>query len=211
MPGRIRHSLIAGATLVVFASLFTGCTGSGEPATPTATDPQVQGSTVSATATPTTATTLAPAATPVPPSGPDFRGVEPGSLGPEDALLQVRLQGAGQGKVPMVNGGAIRLDDNLIAEVFVDPFPTDTLTAWLDLFLYSNSGEPVTDSRVVIDYDMYSMAHGPFFSLAEKNVDGHYLFRLDYIMFGPWGQLLQVKPSDTDQEYGIEVTIVAVP
>ena len=179
--------------------------------TPAATDPQVQPSTVSATATPATATTPAPAATPVPTSGPDFRGVEPGSLGPEDGLLQVRLQGAEQGKVSMVNGGAIRLDDDLIAEVFVDPYPTDTLTAWLDLFLYRSSGEPVTDSRVVIDYDMFSMAHGPFFSLAEKSVDGHYLFRLDYIMFGPWGQLLQVKPSGSDKEHGIEVTIVAVP
>ena len=138
-------------------------------------------------------------------------GVQPSSIGPEDSLLQVKLQGAEEGRLPLQNGGVIRLDNDLLAEIFVDPYPTNTLTAWVDLYLQDNSGQPVSDARVVIDYDMFSMAHGPFFSLAEKKLDGHYIFRLDYIMYGPWGQLLQVQPKGSDQEHKLEVTIVAKP
>lgn len=138
-------------------------------------------------------------------------GVDPASVGPENGLLQVRLQGAGQGRLPLVNGGAVNLEEDLVAEIFVDPYPTDTLTAWVDLYLHDGKGTPVTDSKVVIDYDMFSMAHGPFFSLADKSDTGHYVFRLDYIMFGPWGQLLQVQPKGSEEQHKIEVTIVAIP
>ena len=138
-------------------------------------------------------------------------GVLPSSVGGKNSLLKVRLSGVRGDRVPLKNGGAIQLEDNLVAEIFVDPYPTNTLTAWLDLYLHDGSGKPVTDAKVVIDYDMYSMAHGPFFTLAEKSPNGHYVFRLDYIMFGPWMQLLQVTPNGSETEHRIEIVLVAVP
>lgn len=138
-------------------------------------------------------------------------GVLASSVGGKNSLLKVRLSGVKGDRIPLKNGGGIQLEDNLIAEIFVDPYPTNTLTAWLDLYLHDGSGNPVTDASVVIDYDMYSMAHGPFFTLAEKSPNGHYVFRLDYIMFGPWMQLLQITPSESETEHKIEVVLVAVP
>ncbi len=141
----------------------------------------------------------------------DELGVLEGSVDHESNLLQIRLQGLEGKRVNMKNGGAIRLTEDLVAEIFVDPFPVHTLTAWIDLFLHNGDGEPVTGSKVVIDYDMYSMGHGPFFSLADKSPNGHYTFRLDYVMFGPWMQLLEVRNPDTDETFHLEVVIVAVP
>ncbi len=157
---------------------------------------------------------IEPTATPVPAGvalGEDDPGVLPWSVAGEDSRLKIKLQGLDGPRVPIKNGGAVRLGDGLTAEIFVDPYPTDTLTAWLDLYVSSDDGEPVSDASVVIDYDMYSMAHGPFFSLADEGSQGHYVFRLDYIMFGPWMQLLEIKMPDTEQAYRLEVVIVAVP
>jgi hypothetical protein len=141
----------------------------------------------------------------------DEIGVIESSVDYESNLLQIRLQGLDGKRVNMKNGGAIRLTEGLVAEIFVDLFPVHTLTAWLDLFLHDGSGKPVTGSKVVIDYDMYSMGHGPFFSLADKSPNGHYTFRLDYVMFGPWIQLLEVRNPETDETFHLEVVIVAVP
>jgi hypothetical protein len=158
---------------------------------------------------------LEPTPTPEPLKGVAYSEDEPGvleaSVDYESNLLQIRLQGLDGKRVNMKNGGAIRLTEDLVAEIFVDPFPVHTLTAWLDLFLHDGSGEPVTGSKVVIDYDMYSMGHGPFFSLADKSPNGHYTFRLDYVMFGPWMQLLEVRNPETDETFHLEVVIVAVP
>ncbi|NQW18268.1 MAG: hypothetical protein HQ478_12365 [Chloroflexi bacterium] len=139
------------------------------------------------------------------------RGVLPSSIGPEDSLLQVKLQDGDEARTPLRNGGAIRLADDLMAEIFIDPYPTNTLTAWLDLYLHDGSGEPVKGADVAIDYDMFSMAHGPFSGSSQDSATGHYIFRLDYIMFGPWAQLLQVQAPNSKEEHRLEVTIVAVP
>lgn len=138
-------------------------------------------------------------------------GVLESSVDSERNLLQVKIQGAEGRRISMKNGGAIRLREGLLAEIFVDPYPTHTLTAWIDLFLRDEASEPNTDLKVVIDYDMYSMGHGPFFTTADKSPNGHYTFRLDYVMFGPWMQLLSITDPETDEEYVLEVVIVAVP
>lgn len=138
-------------------------------------------------------------------------GVLESSVDAERNLLQVRLQGADGRRVSMKNGGAIRLREGLVAEIFVDPFPTHTLTAWIDLYLHDGDDSEFKDVKVVIDYDMLSMGHGPFFTVADKSPNGHYTFRLDYVMFGPWMQLLEIQDPETDDEYRLEVIVVAVP
>jgi len=138
-------------------------------------------------------------------------GVLATSVDNERRLLQIKLHGIDGGRIPMKNGGAVRLNENLIAEVFIDPFPTHTLTAWIDLFLRDASGAPVGDANVLIDYDMFSMGHGPFFTTSEKSPNGHYTFRLDYVMFGPWEQILTIQDPSSDTEYTMDVVVVAVP
>ena len=160
-----------------------------------------------------------PAATPEPTPG-RIRGVsysptEPGvvesSVDSDRNLLRIKLQGTDGGRVSMKNGGVIRLREGLVAEIFVDPFPTHTLTAWIDLYLHDGAGSEFKDVKVVIDYDMFSMGHGPFFSVADKSPNGHYTFRLDYVMFGRWMQILEIQDPETDEEHTLEVIVVAVP
>ncbi len=138
-------------------------------------------------------------------------GVLESSVDAERNLLQIKLQGADRRRVSMKNGGTIRLREGLVAEIFVDPFPTHTLTAWIDLYLHDGDDSEFKDVKVIIDYDMLSMGHGPFFSVADKSPNGHYTFRLDYVMFGPWIQLLEIQDPETDDEYRLEVIVVAVP
>ncbi len=142
----------------------------------------------------------------------DEAGVLASSVDHERNLLQIKLQDLGGRRVSMKNGGSIRLREGLMAEIFVDPFPTHTLTAWVDLYLHDGNGNEFKDVKVQIDYDMYSMGHGPFFTIADKSPNGHYTFRLDYVMFGPWMQLLEVPdPELEDVQHDLEVVIVAVP
>ncbi len=142
----------------------------------------------------------------------DEAGILESSVDHERNLLQIKLQSIGGRRVSMKNGGSIRLREGLMAEIFVDPFPTHTLTAWVDLYLHDGNGNEFKDVKVQIDYDMYSMGHGPFFTVADKSPNGHYTFRLDYVMFGPWMQLLEVPdPELDDVQHDLEVVIVAVP
>lgn len=90
------------------------------------------------------------------------------------------------------NGGQVVLGDGLVAEIFVDPYPPSTLRSWLDIYL-TQDGEPVTDASIGIEYDMLAMLHGPFWGEAEKLGGGHYLFILDYIMFGAWDQAVTIR------------------
>jgi hypothetical protein len=144
--------------------------------------------------------------------GPTETGVLESSVDAERNLLQVKIQGTEGKRVSMKNGGAIRLREGLVAEVFVDPYPTHTLTAWVDLYLHDGNGGEIKDVKVQIDYDMFSMGHGPFYTIADNSPNGHYTFRLDYVMFGPWMQLLDIPDPDLpDVEYKLEVIVVAVP
>ena len=143
--------------------------------------------------------------------GPTEPGVVESSVDSERNLLRIKLQGTDGGRVSMKNGGVIRLREGLVAEIFVDPFPTHTLTAWIDLYLHDGAGSEFKDVKVVIDYDMFSMGHGPFFSVADKSPNGHYTFRLDYVMFGRWIQILEIQDPETDEEHTLEVIVVAVP
>lgn len=142
----------------------------------------------------------------------DEVGVIESSVDLEQNLLQVKVQDTEGRRVSMKNGGSIRLRDGFVAEIFIDPYPTHTLTAWVDLYLHDGNDSEFKDVKVQIDYDMYSMGHGPFFTVTDKSPNGHYTFRLDYVMFGPWMQFFSIPdPELPDTEYTLEVVIVAVP
>jgi hypothetical protein len=127
-----------------------------------------------------------------------------------ESRLYVKYEGVEGSGIPIRNGGLIHLPGGIDAEIFVDPYPTDSLTAWLDLYL-ERDGLPVTDAEALILYDMWSMGHGPYTGQSEAATDGHYVFRLDYVMFGAWEQVLEVRTPGVDEVASLGVIIVAVP
>lgn len=132
------------------------------------------------------------------------------SLPDGESRLYVKFEGVKNAGIPIRNGGLVHMGDGLDAEVFIDPYPTDSLTAWLDLYLEMD-GRPVSDARTVILYDMWSMSHGPYVGKSDAATDGHYVFRLDYIMFGAWEQVLEIRMPGTDEVQYLTVIVVAVP
>ena len=145
-----------------------------------------------------------------PVAGLSGRSVPPESLPDGESRLYVKFEGADSPRVPIRNGGLVHLAGGLDAEVFVDPYPTDNLTAWIDLYLELD-GKPVSDAHTVILYDMWSMGHGPYVGKSDAATDGHYVFRLDYIMFGAWEQVLEVRMPGSDEVERLTVIVVAVP
>ncbi len=138
--------------------------------------------------------------------------VVPSSVGPEDGRLRVKFEGLEGDSVPILNGGVVDFGDGLMAELFIDPYPTNTLTSWVDLYLTDEvTGEPVDDAHVLMEYDMWSMAHGPYVGFADSSADGHYVFRLDYIMFGAWEQVLEIRKRNSDDFHRLVLLIVAFP
>lgn len=111
------------------------------------------------------------------------------SIDTEDKRLNVTVGG----KTTYIrNGGRVELGDGLAVEVYLDPYPPTTLHAVLDLYL-TRDGEPVDDASIDVEFDMLSMAHGPFVATAKKIGGGHHLTTLDYIMFGAWDQFVTVR------------------
>ena len=110
--------------------------------------------------------------------------------------------------VHLRNGAQVLLSDALTVELFVDPFPPSTLSVWLDVYLTDAAG-PVLDAEMSIDYDMLAMEHGPFSSEAENLGGGHYLFSLDYIMYGAWDQTVRIRVND--RSFRVPLLLVAYP
>lgn len=106
------------------------------------------------------------------------------------------------------NGGRVVLGDGLAAEIYLDPYPPSTLRSTMDVYL-TRDGAALADGGVEIAYEMLAMAHGPFSAEAKKIGGGHYLVSLDYIMFGPWEQVLTVRIGL--QRTHLPVLVVAYP
>lgn len=113
-------------------------------------------------------------------------------------------------RIALRNGGRINLGDGLSMEVFVDPYPPTRLKAWVDLYLTREpDGQPVTDAEISMEYDMLFMYHGPFKATADNLGDGHYLFTLDYIMYGAWDQGVEIRLPD--ERYETVLIVIAYP
>lgn len=122
-----------------------------------------------------------------------------------DKRLAVVLDGE---TIYIRNGGQIILDDDLIAEIYLDPYPPSTLSSIMDVYL-TRDGSPLADGGVEIAYEMLAMAHGPFSAEAKKIGGGHYLVPLDYIMFGPWEQVVTIRIGL--QRIHLPILVVAYP
>jgi hypothetical protein len=109
---------------------------------------------------------------------------------------------------PLRNGGAVRLDSNLSAEVFVDPYPATGPSSWLDLYL-DRSGQPVTDAAVAADNEMTYMSHGASHQDGRTSGDGHYLFALAYPMVGLWRHRITIQIAE--QQYVLPLLITVYP
>ncbi len=135
----------------------------------------------------------------------DQPGVTASSLAGDKGTLAVIVDNEW---VFIKNGGKVNLEQGLSVELFLDPYPPTKLRAWLDLYL-TRDGEPVTDAEAGITYDMLGMFHGPFDFAAENLGGGHYLFTIDYIMFGAWEhQMVVYMPEDY---YELLVGVIAFP
>ena len=110
--------------------------------------------------------------------------------------------------VHLRNGGHVLLSDELTVELFLDPYPPSTLRAWLDVYL-TGAGGPVLDAEMLIDYDMLAMEHGPFSTVAENLGGGHYLFTIDYMMYGSWEQTVRIRVSD--RSFRVPLLLVTHP
>ncbi|MFQ5854341.1 MAG: hypothetical protein ACE5LU_01675 [Anaerolineae bacterium] len=134
-------------------------------------------------------------------------GVPASSIAGKDHRLEVIFKGE---RIALRNGGRVNFGDGLSMEVFVDPYPPTRLKAWLDLYLTQEpGGQPVTDAEIIMEYDMAFMYHGPFKAIGDNLGDGHYLFELDYIMFGAWDQGVEIRLPD--KRYETVLIIIAYP
>lgn len=139
-------------------------------------------------------------------------GVPVSSIADKDSGLRVKPKGLEGPSIPIRNGSRVNLGNGLVAEVFIDPYPTNRLTAWLDVYLTREpGGGAVTDAHAIILYDMWSMAHGPYTELTRGMGDGHYVFRLEYIMFGAWEQVVEIRLPSQEKVYELVIVIVAYP
>lgn len=134
-------------------------------------------------------------------------GVPASSIAGKDHRLEVIFN---EERIALRNGGRFNLGDGLSVEVFVDPYPPTRLKAWVDLYLTREpGGQPVTDAEIIMEYDMLFMYHGPFKAIGDNLGDGHYLFELDYIMFGAWDQGVEIRLPD--KRYETVLIIIAYP
>ena len=107
------------------------------------------------------------------------------------------ISARGEDPVAMENGGRVPVSDDMVAEIFVSPYPPDWNTD-LHLFLLRKSDfEPVKDVNVDLDYEMVWMDHGVDTQIGSKVADGHYLLPLSFLMYGDWN--IDVRMNFADQ------------
>lgn len=116
--------------------------------------------------------------------------------------------------MPIENGESVQLTESLGVQITVDPYPPIGLSARpvLDLYLFDPVGQPVRGAAIEINYDMLSMAHGPFQPSTIEQESGHYLTSLDLLMFGPWGMEIEIlEPNGTSPVQLRIVIVVELP
>jgi hypothetical protein len=131
--------------------------------------------------------------------------VLPESVDTVDKRLNVTLGGE---TTYIRNGGRLELGGDLAVEIYLDPYPPTALHSVVDLYL-TREGEPVTDASIDVEFDMLSMAHGPFVATAKQIGGGHHLATLNYIMFGAWDQFVTIRNGL--ERIRFPVVIVAYP
>lgn len=83
--------------------------------------------------------------------------------------------------VPFQNGETLKVGD-MDVSIFVSPYPPPR-AANID-FGVQRAGVPVGDIYITLQYDMTTMAHGPFKLLAIPAGGGHYVLPVEFEMEG---------------------------
>jgi hypothetical protein len=195
-------ALLALALIILPVFPIVGCTPAAADSTPGDLPPQ------SASATETPQPTR-PLVTDTLASQIDYSqpGVPASSIGSKDHRLEVVFENQ---RIALKNGGKINLGDGLSMEVFITPYPPAQLTAWLDLYLTRQpDDQPIKDAEISMEYDMLYMYHGPFKVIGDNLGDGHYLFTMDYLMYGPWDQGVEIRLPD--KRYKTVLIVIAYP
>ncbi|MBI4295986.1 MAG: hypothetical protein HY667_02575 [Chloroflexi bacterium] len=88
-------------------------------------------------------------------------------------------------EVPIKNGQRLSLKGDVLAEVFVTPFPPTPET---ELQLILRRGEaPLRGAEIIVTYDMRDMDHGVRDrQIGREIADGYYAISLDMLMWGDW-------------------------
>ena len=129
------------------------------------------------------------------------------SVGKQDGRLSVL---AGGKCVRLRNGGRIDLANGVSAELYLDPYPPATSKLWLDVHLVrSVGGKAVSGAKASMTYDMTTMTMGRRTADAEDTGDGHYLYTVEYGMYGEWQHTLAVRVDKTTHE--LRLMVEALP
>lgn len=87
---------------------------------------------------------------------------------------------------PISNGATIALGGTKSIEIHLDPYPPKSQTT-LALYIFEESGgNPVTNAKVAVKYQMLYMDHGVSNVDAISKGDGHYSAALELGMVGEW-------------------------
>lgn len=115
--------------------------------------------------------------------------------------------------IPIDNGGQVDLSEELNLKITVDPYPPQGLSAHavVDLLLTRSDGQPVSDARIEVRYDMFSMVHGPFEPQVIARQDGHYLFPLEMIMQGAWELNVAVRTPGGAAPHELTIAVILTP
>ena len=127
---------------------------------------------------------------------------------PVDSRIDIIQNGVSN---PISNGDSVQLTDDVQVEIFIAPYPPDSSSASMDLYLVTIGGEPVTDAEIRLEYDMLYMFHGASKIDANNLGNGHYLASLDFIMYGPWGFDIIMKLSDQENQWHLWMDIYVWP
>lgn len=106
--------------------------------------------------------------------------------------------------VPFKNGETLKVGD-LDVSIFVSPYPPPR-TANID-FGVERAGVPVEDIYITLQYDMTTMAHGPFKLLAIPAGRGHYVVPVEFEMEGDF--YLNVAIDDGAKENILQLGVRA--
>lgn len=106
--------------------------------------------------------------------------------------------------VPFNNGETLKIDD-LDVTVFVTPYPPPR-AANID-FGVERNGAVLDDANVTMQYDMTTMAHGPFRLLAIPAGRGHYVVPVEFEMEGDF--YLNVAVDTGAREYILQLGVRA--
>lgn len=133
-------------------------------------------------------------------------GIDASNVEPE----RIKYEGP-DGTMSLPNGGVVDLSDDLMLQVWVDPYPPSTFDLDVELRLTDANGDTINDATVTADWDMVFMWHGPFVAEFDATSDGRYISRFELFMFGPWELVIHTSAPGYEQPQDLSISIFVWP